>query len=59
MTSHLLLSAKMKFLDCGDSSGVEQCDSYISTMEVLRHLVSVDSSLVPSLDDLLQQDTAR
>lgn len=33
--------------------------SYLSKTDILRHVVSVGSSLVPSLDDLLEQDTAR
>eukprot|EP00118_Oscarella_pearsei_P023925 m.293467 g.293467 ORF g.293467 m.293467 type:complete len:1642 (+) comp40739_c0_seq1:3926-8851(+) len=59
MIQHLLFTAKVKFMDCSDSSGVELCDTYLSKAELLHLLTSADCSTLPSLEDLRRQDAAR
>ncbi len=53
------MSAKVRFDQASDSSGVELCDSYLSRVDLLRLLVSARYTKIPSIQELTKPDLAR
>ncbi|CAI8002630.1 Zinc finger FYVE domain-containing protein 26, partial [Geodia barretti] len=56
---NLLWSAKLRFEEATDLSGVEICDTYLSRVDLLRRLVSSRSRVVPSIQELAKPELAR
>ena len=59
LIQNLLLNAKLRFLEAGDSSGVELCDTYLSRVDLLYLLVSSRYKRIPSIQELTTSDLAR
>ncbi|XP_013400771.1 zinc finger FYVE domain-containing protein 26-like [Lingula anatina] len=59
MMKYLLFNAKMKFLSCGNSNGIAQCEMYSGRVEMLNLLVASHCKHIPSLQKLTQLETVR
>lgn len=59
LIQNLLQSAKVRFAQAEDSSGVELCDTYLSRVDLLRLLVSSRCPKIPSIQELTKPDLAR
>ncbi|CAB3984966.1 zinc finger FYVE domain-containing 26 isoform X1, partial [Paramuricea clavata] len=55
----LLYHAKLKFTNCGETHGVELCDTYMSRVELVKFLIESNFYELPSIEDLMSSQTAR
>ncbi|XP_028414314.1 zinc finger FYVE domain-containing protein 26-like isoform X2 [Dendronephthya gigantea] len=55
----LLYHAKLKFTNCGETHGVELCDTYMSRVELVKFLIESNFYEVPSIEDLMSSQSAR
>ena len=59
MMKRMLMSAKVKYIKAGDSSGVSQCGVYIDRVNLLNQLLSNNCVYIPSMYQLTKSDTLR
>ncbi|PIK34340.1 putative zinc finger FYVE domain-containing protein 26 [Apostichopus japonicus] len=59
MMRTLLFNAKLKFAHGEESNWVEKCDTYLSTVDLLKLFVANNCADIPSIQELAQAEKAR
>ncbi|XP_070571338.1 zinc finger FYVE domain-containing protein 26-like isoform X2 [Ptychodera flava] len=59
MIQTLLLNAKVRYMKCGESSGVALCDTYLSRVDILTLMLSANYKNIPTIEELIKSDSAR